>query len=142
MPKLKRHKMNAKAVKNCEHCGMNHPSQAEALRCGMWHDLKKQGRILHVDVHPTVTLPSGNFTPDFAIYTTDEPAGDAITVFYEEVKGQIKADFRLKWIQFDKYHPMRPLFVVARQHVKGKGQQWVKVRLGQKREDREIEVAL
>ena len=54
-------KYHAKQVKNCEHCGFTHSSQAEAAYCERLHLLMRAhgDGIVHVDVHPVVTLPGG-----------------------------------------------------------------------------------
>lgn len=121
MPKIRRHKYNAKAVKGCPHCGRTHPSQVEAARCAYWHTLKAAGEILHVDVHPTVTLPCGNYAADFAVWVGEE--FEVVEVLYEDVKGRETPDWKLKRKEFDKYHPARPLQVVKGRKLKA-GWKW------------------
>lgn len=112
-PIRRQHKYKAKPTGKCPHCGRKHPSLVEGARCAYWHQLKKLGEILHVDVHPTVTLPCGNYAADFAIWKDGE-------VFYEDVKGMETADWRIKRREFDRFHPAAPLRVtVGRQNKSG-----------------------
>ena len=59
-----------------------------------------------MDVHPTVTLPCGNYAADFAIWQLGH-------VFYEDVKGMETADWRIKRREFDRFHPAAPLRVTV-----------------------------
>ena len=119
--KMRRHKYNAKAVKNCASCGFTHPSQMEAARCEYWHLLKQdpKGTVYHIDVHPKVTLAKGiHYSPDFHVYcenTTTSGEWD----FFEEVKGRPTADFKLKRKLFENNHPAKLRVVTGRKTKSG-----------------------
>lgn len=88
-------------------CGQGHvhASKMEARRCDYWHTLLASGEILHVDVQPAVCLPCGRYRPDFLVWESGR-------CFFEEVKGQVKPDFRRVRKTFDACHPAAPLRVV------------------------------
>src|SRR5690606_32991467 len=87
--------------------------------------LKASPGAIHIDVHPTVTLPGGiRYKPDFGVISargwTESREGryhnfvrtwDDLKIEYYEVKGAITPDFRTKRKLFDKFDPMAPLKV-------------------------------
>lgn len=89
-------------------CGQGHihASKMEARRCDYWEAERRDGRVLHVDIQPVVTLPCGRYRSDFLVW----PREDA--PFFDEVKGQVKPDFRRVRATFDACHPAAPLRVV------------------------------
>ena len=122
---MRRHKYNAKAVKDCPHCGFTHPSQMEAARCEHLHFLARlspehgpECGAVHIDVHPKVTLGKGiHYSPDFLIYYAAE--GMLTGLLFEEVKGRPTADFKLKRKLFENNHPCELRVVTGRKTKSG-----------------------
>lgn len=120
---LKRPKRSKFNAVRCEIDGIRFDSRAEAE---FYQILKADKCILHVDVHPTVTLPGGiRYRPDFMVYRQMEekiplgPHRGAGRLFWEksevvEVKGAITQDFRRIRKLFDEFHPLGPLKVVRK----------------------------
>jgi len=73
--------------------------------------LCSDSKLLHIDVHPKVTIGPGiQYAPDFITYKKDE-------ILVYDVKSPPTAkkyDFKLKKKLFDQTHPFAPLIVVMR----------------------------
>jgi len=125
------HKSKYNAVR-CEIDGHKFDSKIEAE---YYRELKADPTVLHVDVHPTVTLAGGvRFRPDFLVWrgtlegnrqlhrfevapgmfeVVPEPWDKSFKGYLEviEIKGVITPDFRTKRKLFDQFHPLAPLKV-------------------------------
>jgi len=110
-------KYRAVRVRNCPHCGRTHDSKMEARECAYLHMLKMEqdGDVLHIDVHPTVTLPGHiRWTLDFCVWhnEVEEELGSSLWPEYIDVKGMLTRDFKLKRQLFNTHHPAAPLVCV------------------------------
>jgi len=104
----KRNKYSAQPI---EVDGFRFDSKMEAKRYAYWKLLQQAGEVLHIDVHPVVSLPGGiRWTLDFAVWFPDG------CVLFEDVKSPPTAnrtEFRRMRKQFDLLHPAAPLSVVT-----------------------------
>jgi len=92
--------------------------------------LKAQEYVIHIDVHPIVTIDAGKHgrvSLDFGVWTKGEHGPQ---LHYSEVKSWAyfsnkpgkrirKTEFMRVWQLFDNAHPCSPLHVVSRQSSKG-----------------------
>lgn len=93
-----------KAVR-CEMDGIRFDSLAEK---DFYALMKASKGVVHIDVHPTVTLPGGiRYRPDFIVWRQEGPEAF-------EIKGVIKTEFRQVRKLFDQFHPLAPLRVYRR----------------------------
>jgi hypothetical protein len=110
-----RPKFNAR---RCEMDGIKFDSLAEREFYAL---LKADKGVLHVDVHPTLTLPGGvRYKVDFVAYLRDEEGQQGVIAY--EVKGAMTPDFRIKRKLFDQFHPLAPLKVYRK-----RGKAWVEI---------------
>lgn len=112
-------------ARRCEMDGIKFDSLAEREFYAL---LKADKGVLHVDVHPTVTLPGGiRYKPDFCVirakgwtdhrdspYHKWERTWDDLRLEYYEVKGAVTQDFRRMRKLFDATHPLAPLKVLRK----------------------------
>jgi len=104
--------------------GFTFDSQMEAARYEYWRLYLKAGEILHLDVHPVVTLPGAiRWTLDFCVWVRLEN-GRGLHCIYEDVKGFATPDFKMKRRLFDSHHPAAPLQVMAGRKARGKWIWW------------------
>lgn len=117
-----RPKFNAR---RCEMDGIRFDSFAEREFYAL---LKADKGVLHVDVHPTLTLPGGiRYKPDFLVWRAPMDIHDGYltiraSVHVYEVKGAITQDFRRMRKLFDATHPLAPLKVIQK-----RGRAWVEI---------------
>lgn len=103
----RRPKFNAK---RCDMDGIRFDSLAERE---FYAILKAAKGVLHVDVHPTLTLPGGiRYKVDFVAYLRDAEGRQGVIAY--EVKGAVTQDFRRMRKLFDAVHPLAPLKVLRK----------------------------
>lgn len=123
----KRSKYNAR---RCEMDGIRFDSLAEREFYAL---LKADKGVVHIDVHPTITLPGGiRYKPDFLVWRSGwtaidnvgflPPDTDALRGEIIEVKGKVLPEFRRLRKLFDASHPLAPMRVVRKD---GKFWEWL-----------------
>ena len=108
-----RNKYHAVKVKGCPHCGRTHDSMMEARECAYLHllMLDRVSPFVHIDVHPTVTLPGHiRWVLDFCVW--ERIVNEPLRAYFIDVKGVLTADFKLKRQLFNTSHPAAPLVCV------------------------------
>lgn len=108
---------NKYGAMKCEADGIKFDSKAEREYYLL---LKADKEVVHIDVHPIITLPGGiRYKPDFLVYQRLENLRWAQ---FHEVKGIVKPEFKRLRKLFDATHPLAPMVVVRKTK---KGWEWI-----------------